>query len=121
MEQITEEQYEQACKQKQEAEIIIDRYFIEKRQRFKERMKTNPIFTDDELYYSRVDLCPCGHGLAYPKSCGPDHYWDCSAILKGIADKDVEHTGQLPFAYYEIKGELGNLTTRGVYLPKNKP
>jgi len=27
----------------------------------------------------------------------------------------------LPFAYYEIKGELGNLTTRGVYLPKNKP
>jgi len=117
---ITKELYERAVKQKEAAEEVINQYWLEKRNAFKNRMKTNPIFTDDELFYSRTNLCPCGHGLAYPKDCGPDHYWDCSAILKGIADKDVDHTGQLPFSFYEIKGELGNMTTRGVYLPKDK-
>lgn len=84
-------------------------------------MAENPIFTDDELVYSANQLCPCGHGLAYPKDCGPSHYWDCSAILKGIADKSVQHTGQLPFAFYYIKVESErNGTTRGVFKPRGE-
>jgi len=120
MERVTEEQYAEAKKKQNEAEETISKYFSQKKKDFETRLKENPIFTDDELYYSRTELCPCGHGLAYPKSCGPGHYWDCSAILKGIADKKVEHTGQLPFAYYDVKGERENQTTRGVYLPKDK-
>jgi len=116
---ITEEEYEKAKTQHEESEKIINQYHMEKRQRFEQRMKDNPVFTDDELFYSARDLCPCGHGLAYPKDCSPNHYWDCSAILKGIADKTVEHCAQLPFAYYSIKGESKhNGTTRGVFIPK---
>jgi hypothetical protein len=84
-------------------------------------LEDNPIFTDDELRYSARDLCPCGHGLAYPKECGTSHYWDCSAILKGIADSKIAHTGRLPFIYYSIKSESAqNGTTRGVFIPKGK-
>ena len=104
--------------QKEQAQETINTYFKEKREAFQQRLKDNPIFTDDELRYSAVTLCPCGHGLAYPKDCIPGHYWDCSAILKGIADKNVEHTGQLPFASNSIKGESErNGTTRGVFKP----
>lgn len=120
---ITEEQYEAARLQVKEAEYIISCYHTQKSEAFEERMKTNPIiFTDDELVYSRDTLCPCGHGLAYPKECGPNHHWDCSAILKGIADKSITHEAKLPFAFYKIKAEgetMGDtLTTRGVFKPK---
>lgn len=122
---ITAEQYEQARQQRAAAEEIMNEYHKQQRDAFDERMKTNPIFTDDELVYSAMNLCPCGHGLAYPKDCGINHHWDCSAILKGIHDKTVEHTAQLPFMYYGIKSEgqpsAHGHTTRGVFKPKPAP
>ena len=72
----------------------------------------------DRLIYAATNRCPCGAGLAYDPFAEdePDNpfrgpsYWDCSAILLGTAiSKDqpgsVEHTGKLPFAFYEIKSE----------------
>jgi hypothetical protein len=115
---ITEEQYNNALQTIKDCEQITQQYHKEKWEAFENRLKDNPIFTDDELHYSRHTLCPCGHGLAYPKNCGPFHYWDCSAILKGIANKNVEHTGRLPFTTYDIKGEREGETTRGIYKPK---
>ena len=120
MGKITEEQYKKACEDQDKAEEITNQYHNEQREAFKNRLKTNPIFTDDELFYSRSVLCPCGHGLAYPKNCGPHHYWDCSAILKGIADLNVQHTDQLPFVFYDVEGENEINTTRGVFLPQRK-
>lgn len=115
---ISQEDYDQAIKNKEAAQGVIDAYHIQKRELFAKRLQENPIFSDDELIYSEFQLCPCGHGLAYPKDCSPGHYWDCSAILKGTADKGVEHCGQLPFAYYSVRGESGERTTRGVFKPK---
>lgn len=116
---VTKEEYDLAIKQEKEAKEVIHQYHKEKLERFDQRMKDNPIFTDDELHYSATNLCPCGHGLAYPKECGTHHYWDCSAILKGIADKSVKHTDQLPFAFYDVKGESERRgTTRGVFRPQ---
>jgi len=109
---ITEEQYNQALKNKDDAEEIIQQYHKEEQERFEERMKTNPIFTDDELRYAASERCNCGHGMAYPAKCGIHHYWDCSAILKGIADKNVKHSGRMPFTFYEVKLENENRTTR---------
>ena len=102
---ITLSEYIMAQKQLKTAQDIIDQYNKEKREAFKKRLKENPIFTDDELVYAATNRCSCGHGLAYPKECGPDHHWDCSAILKGIADKNVLHCGQYPFMLYSIKAE----------------
>lgn len=112
---VTKEQYDEAVTLKNKAQETIDKFFQQKRDSFALRMRENPIFTDDELFYSASARCPCGHGLAYPKDCGPGHYWDCSAILKGIADTSVKHTDQLPFVFYDIKGESDrNGTTRNI-------
>ena len=102
---ISEEQYEAAIEIQRAAQETIDQYFKESRERFETRMRENPIFTDEELMYSAYARCPCGEGLAYPIECMPGHYWDCSAVLKGTADKTVQHTAQLPFAFYDIKSE----------------
>lgn len=116
---ITKEAYEAAVKAEAAARDTINAYHRQRLEAFDRRMIENPIFTDDELVYAAVLLCPCGHGLAYPKDCGPGHYWDCSAILKGIANPDVEHSGRLPFAFYSVKSENDrNGTTRGVIRPK---
>lgn len=116
---VSEEEYKQAIAQREAAEKIINQHGAEKAAAFQQRLKDNPTFTDEELIYSATQLCPCGHGLAYPEGCGISHYWDCSAILKGIADKGRKHTGQLPFAFYNVKGESEhNGTTRGVFKPK---
>lgn len=119
---ISKEEYNQAIQQKESAEKIINQFFVEKQNSFNDRMQTNPIFTDDELVYAAWEFCPCGHGMAYPKNCGPGHYWDCSAILKGIADKIVHHSSQLPFAFYNVKSEIDNsangTTTRGILRTK---
>lgn len=116
---ISEKQYQEAIKQKEETQKVINCFHKEKREAFEQRLKDNPVFTDEELIYSAYTLCPCGYGLAYPKECGGGHYWDCSSILKGIADKDVIHTDQLPFAFYSIKGENPGLgTTRNTFKPK---
>lgn len=65
--------------------------------------------TAKRLVYAATKRCPCGAGLAYdPKgeSGKAIHgYWDCSAILLGDAETNVQHTGKLPFMFYEIKGE----------------
>lgn len=116
---IAKDEYEKAVKQKAEASRIITQFLREEQERFEERMRANPIFTDDELRYSAETLCPCGHGMAYPKGCSMHHHWDCSAILKGIADKRIKHTDQLPFVFYDIKSESEHRgSTRGVFRPK---
>ena len=119
MKKVSKEEYDSAVKKVDELQDVINRYHKEKREDFERRMEENPIFTDEELRYSAYNLCPCGHGLAYPKEASTGHYWDCSAILKGIADKDVEHTDRLPFAFYDVKGEHEKRgTTRGVFKPQ---
>lgn len=119
---ITKEQYDQAVAQEQQAREIINAYGKQRAEEFERRLNSGKPFTDDELRYSAHHLCPCGHGIAYPKDCGGFHYWDCSAILKGIADQSVKHTDRLPFAFYEIKSEdqpsAGGATTRGVFRPQ---
>lgn len=116
---ISLEQVQEARRHRDEAEETIRQYNKEQMEAFELRLKENPIFTDEELRYSAETLCPCGHGIAYPIACGPFHYWDCSAILKGIADTNIKHTGQLPFTTYEVKSEgEGKGTTRGVFRPK---
>ena len=116
---ISKEQYQAAVAQHKASEETMNAYHRQEAEAFKQRVKDNPVFTDDELFYSATALCPCGHGLAYPKMCGGNWHWDCSAILKGIADPEAKHTGQLPFAFYGVKGESEhNGTTRGVFLPK---
>lgn len=120
---ITREQFEAAVKQKAEADQLIQDYIRERDAAADARIESKVPFRDEELVYSAAALCPCGHGLAYPKQTGTlGRYWDCSAIWKGMADTKVKHTGQLPFMYYEIKEEgqpsaVGS-TTRGVFKPK---
>ncbi len=120
---VTKEQLDKAHQDKEAAEKVIQQYNKERAEEFEQRLKNNPIFTDEELVYSESALCPCGHGLAYPKNCGPFHYWDCSAILKGVANDEVKHTAQLPFTFYAIRAEGENpssiLTTRAVFKPKS--
>lgn len=116
---ITDEQYRVAKESKNKADEIINEYHKERVQETDAKLKSGHAFKDEELHYSATSLCPCGHGLAYAKLTGMRGYWDCSAILKGIADKNVQHTGQLPFALYDVKGESEHRgTTRGVFKPK---
>lgn len=83
--------------------------------------------TPTDLVYAAYKRCPCGAGLAYvPKWYDrPDspayRCWDCSAILLDSAPRKgqpgaVTHTGQLPFAFYELVGEnqpsVNGATTR---------
>jgi len=86
-------------------------------------------FNPEELIFAATNRCHCGAGLAYPKNIGINGHWDCSDILLGLADLeskrpnenyakveawDGNHTGELPFSFYEIKSELqpGGATTR---------
>jgi hypothetical protein len=73
--------------------------------------------THADLIYAAYTRCPCGAGLAHLVDVTKDtQYWDCSAILLGTADKAVQHTGQLPFAFYDVKSEqqisVAGATTR---------
>lgn len=102
---ITDEQYEIAQKQVKENQEIINKYHDEKEEVFHERLKSGKPFTDDELRYASANRCVCGSGMAYPLGCGPNHYWDCSAILKGEAKTTDIHTDQLPFSMWSIKSE----------------
>jgi hypothetical protein len=112
---ITKEQYDEACQVKDECQEVINTYFNERAEAFEKRLIDNPVFNDEELHYSAVTLCHCGHGLAYPVDCGPGHYWECSAILRGIADTGMTHLGRLPFAFLSMKGESDQeVTTRGI-------
>lgn len=102
---VSREEYDQACNDIERARLIIAQYFKERQERFKQRMESPEPFTDEELIYAAEEYCPCGHGLAYPDGCGIDHYWDCSAILKGTADEEAEHTEKLLFSEHQILGE----------------
>lgn len=115
---ISKQDYEAAVAAKSEAESVINQYHQDRQAAFEKRIVENPIFTDEELIYSRDSLCTCGYGIAYPRDCGPLHYWDCSAILKGTADQSVKHTVPLPFAFYDVKAETPEQTTRGVFRPR---
>lgn len=58
------------------------------------------------LVYAATARCPCGLGLAHEVGASPPQgYWDCSGILLGTADENVQHTAKLPFIFYEIKSE----------------
>jgi hypothetical protein len=124
---ITKEQYDQACNDAKKAGEIQALYFRQKQVaadlRYGDFVHQKKHYNDEDLFYSRVALCPCGHGLAYIKECGSQRFWDCSAIFKGIADLTIEHSAQLPFAFYDIKGEQdynGKVsTTRGVFRPRS--
>lgn len=111
---ITKEAYEEARETIQECEKVTRAYHVEQAKEFRDRILNNPVFEEDELVYSACMRCPCGHGMAYPKGCGPNYHWDCSAVLKGIADQDRVHTPKLPFAFYKVKEESPERgTTRG--------
>jgi hypothetical protein len=66
------------------------------------------------LVYAAHARCPCGAGMAYDPA--GDDCWDCSDILMGTADRDVQHTARLPFIFYELKSETqpsaNGMTTR---------
>ena len=116
---ITEEQYIAAKARQAEDQDILNAYANQRTQAFEKKMKENPSFNDNELLYAATRFCPCGHGLAYPKGCGAFHYWDCSAVLKGVSDTTITHCGRYPFTSYKIRGESeNNGTTRGVTRPK---
>ena len=116
---ITEYEYQDARRAKEAADAVIQAYFQQKTEAADARISRGDPFTDEELLYSAHALCPCGHGMAYPRECGTHRYWDCSAILKGVADSAVKHSDRLPFALYEIKSESESRgTTRGVFRPK---
>ena len=120
---VTEEAYAAAVAAKHAAESVINQFFREKAVEFQMKLDLGTPFTDEDLIYAAYNLCPCGHGMAYPRDCGGGHYWDCSAILKGIAnDPTVKHTDRLPFSMYSIKSEgqpsANGATTRGVFKPK---
>ena len=75
-------------------------------------LKARPLA--ERLIYSAHARCPCGSGLAYDPVfedensvfVGPlSGYWDCAAILLGVADPDVQHIGKMPFAFYEVESE----------------
>ncbi len=58
----------------------------------------------ERLVYAADSRCPCKAGLAYdPAETGG--YWDCSKILLGTADQNVQHTGKLSFMFYEVLSE----------------
>jgi hypothetical protein len=92
--------------------------YVEKSAVITKRLEDGDVFTDAELKYAAYARCPCGAGMAYPRNTSTFGYWDCSAILKGTADKNVQHTAQKPFTFWEIKGEgqpsVNGATTRPV-------
>lgn len=75
-----------------------------------------------KMTFAATARCPCGAGLAYDDTCIEEpfkipSYWDCSAILLGDVipegqEGSVQHTGKLPFTFYEIKPE-GQPSARG--------
>jgi len=67
-------------------------------------------FELEDLVFAAFSRCNCGAGLAYPKHIGIHGYWMCSDILLGRAiphgqEGSKEHSGEFPFAFYEIKSD----------------
>jgi hypothetical protein len=108
----TEAQLREAIAAGNEASAELGRRIMERGKEVEARCDKGPVFTDADLVYAAYSRCPCGAGMAYPKDISPHGFWDCSAILKGTHDQSVQHTGRLPFAFYEVKGE-GQPSARG--------
>ena len=72
-----------------------------------EELEATPV--PDRMVYAAYARCECGAGLAYDELIGHKHladgHWNCSAVILGTADPNVEHTPKLPFMFYEIKSE----------------
>ena len=74
----------------------------------------------ERLTFARSTRCHCGLGMAYDphgilgvkEPFKVMSQWECSGILLGTADKNLEHTPPYPFAFYEIKSETPEETTR---------
>ncbi len=120
---ITRAQYDAASESKKQAEEVMHAYHAQESNKADERIKTGVPFADDELIYAALTLCPCGHGLAYPKNPGSlKRQWECSAVLRNLSGVGPEHSPALPFSCYEIKSEqqpsANGATTRGVFKPK---
>lgn len=56
---------------------------------------------EKDLVFAKLNKCPCGALLAYDSK--GENYWDCSDILLEKANKEIQHTAQLPFAFYKVK------------------
>ena len=111
---------DQAKALEEQAKALKDQAYADRQARDCER--------DDKerLVFAASWRCSCGHGMAYDPAgkLGGDirgpfkmpSQWECSAILLGIADKALIHTGPHPFAFYEAKSEdqpsAGGRTTR---------
>jgi hypothetical protein len=106
---ITKTEYEAAVAQKEAAEKTMAAYHKQKGeradQRYKEFREGDKPYTADELTWAAATRCPCGHGMAYVTECGSQRFWDCSAILTGVADQNITHGAQAPFAFYSIKSD----------------
>lgn len=112
MKRITKEEYDAARQTCDEANKIMQEYHRQSMGDFESRWKrfesSQQFFTDEELRYSAGARCWCGAGLAYPKDCGINHQWTCSAVLKGEGkekDRPDKRHEAYPFAFYEIKSE----------------
>lgn len=62
-------------------------------------------FKLNELRFAAFDRCSCGAGMAYPVNISPSGSWDCSAILRGLAEAGSTHSSSMPFAFWEVKSE----------------
>jgi hypothetical protein len=106
---ITREEYEAAKTAHDDAQKVINEYATQEEQRryalAQKHEAEGHTYTDAELVYAATARCGCGAGLAYFKGTSLRGFWDCSATLKGTADKAVQHTDRLPFAFYEVKSE----------------
>lgn len=111
---VSHEEYMDALLQRQLLDQRIRTYEAERQTAVHLRAhKLAEPFKDDELVYSRENRCNCGAGLAYPKGCGPFHYWRCSAQLKTAGGQVPGlHSNPLPFGSYEIKAENAAHSTR---------
>lgn len=77
-----------------------------------EELKAKPLF--ERMVFASDSRCHCGAGMAYdPVTNGIHGKWECSDIIryetfddeKKKAVKAAEHTGAMPFAFYEVKAE----------------
>lgn len=95
-----------------------------------QRRRMKAMAVGERLVYAAHSRCPCGAGLAYdpcyeekdsPFVGSLSNAWDCSAILLGTADRAVQHTGRLPFAFYDVKEEGQPSAYGATTRPKAEP
>lgn len=90
----------------------------EVKERIEKALQGNGDFTLDELTYAAYTTCDCGCGMAYPKNIGVQGAWYCSNILLGKASKETPHSGEMPFAFYEVKSEKQSSANGATTRPK---